>query len=142
MKLRSTLQRAGLVLGLASIAAPILAGPKQDWRDCKRGSPDEVIQGCMRIIEGRREGKHNLSIAYTNRGIAYGKTGHLDRAIADYDQAIKLNPRFASAYRNRGFAYESKGEKKRAIADYRKAIELNPGDPRATAGLMRLGVTP
>ena len=29
---------------------------------------------------------------YYNRGVAYGKKGELDRAIADYDQAIRLDP--------------------------------------------------
>ena len=63
------------------------------------------------------------------------RKGQYERAIADFDQAIKLNPKFASAYSNRGFSYEHKGEKKRAMADYRKAIELHPGLQMVTEGL-------
>ena len=49
-----------------------------------------------------------------------------DRAIADFDQSIKLNPNDPLVYNNRGFAYRNKGETDRAIADYQQAIKLNP----------------
>ena len=37
--------------------------------------------------------------------------------MADYDQAIQLQPDLAVAYLNRGLAYKLKGEKEKAIAD-------------------------
>jgi tetratricopeptide (TPR) repeat protein len=40
--------------------------------------------------------------AYNNRGIAYKVKGGYDRAIADYDMAVILVPKFALAYNNRG----------------------------------------
>ncbi len=52
--------------------------------------------------------------------------GEYDRAIADYDKAIALKPKYADFYNNRGIAYDKKGEYDRAIADYDKAIALNP----------------
>lgn len=64
--------------------------------------------------------------AYYNRGIAYDNKGEYDRAIADYNKALEINPRHAGAYNNRGLAYYSKGEYDHAIADYNKAIEINP----------------
>ncbi|MGB0384758.1 MAG: tetratricopeptide repeat protein [Ardenticatenaceae bacterium] len=60
--------------------------------------------------------------------------------MADYSEAIRLNPDYALAYNNRGFAYEKKGERDLAIADYRKAVEL--GNERARGHLERLGVEP
>ena len=65
-----------------------------------------------------------------------------DRAIADFDQAIKLDPNCAVAYHDRGLAYRDKGDNDRAIADFDQAIKLDPkslrptpaaGSPRATA---------
>ncbi len=41
-----------------------------------------------------------------------------DKAIADLDQAIALQPNFAAAYTNRGIAYRGKGAYDRAIADH------------------------
>ena len=58
----------------------------------------------------------------------YRLKGESDHAIADYTQAIEINPRYATAYFNRGNAVEAKGEHDLAIADYTKAIELTPQD--------------
>src|SRR6266540_1924064 len=54
------------------------------------------------------------------------RKGTYDRAIADYDQAIKLKPDDAYAYNSRGLAYSKKGLLDRAIADYDQAIRLKP----------------
>ncbi|MFM8923710.1 MAG: tetratricopeptide repeat protein, partial [Microcystis panniformis] len=45
-------------------------------------------------------------------------------AIADFNQAIRLNPNLAGAYGNRGLAYGKLGESQKAIADLRKAVTL------------------
>ena len=66
------------------------------------------------------------SLAYYNRGIAWQAKGQLDEAIADYSEAIRLNPKFVRAYYNRGIAWNAKGESDKAIADYNEAIRLNP----------------
>jgi tetratricopeptide (TPR) repeat protein len=52
--------------------------------------------------------------------------GQDDRAIDDYDHAIRLNPNDARAFSNRGNAYARKGQDDRAIEDYDQAIRLNP----------------
>ena len=57
----------------------------------------------------------------------YGNKGDQDRAIADYDQAIRLDPGLAHAYANRGSAYTDKMDYDRAIADLDQAIRLDPG---------------
>ena len=50
-----------------------------------------------------------------------------DKAIADYNEAIRLKPDFAEAYNARGNAYDEKGDHDKAIADYNEAIRLKPG---------------
>jgi tetratricopeptide (TPR) repeat protein len=60
--------------------------------------------------------------------------GELDRAIADLDRAIALQPDFARAFYNRGFAWEKKGDAGRALADYDAALRL---DPAMTAALVQ-----
>ena len=37
-----------------------------------------------------------------NRGVAYYNKGAVDRAIANYDQVIRLDPKDAIAFSNRG----------------------------------------
>jgi Flp pilus assembly protein TadD len=58
---------------------------------------------------------------------AFLKNDH-GRAIADYTQAIKLDPKDANAYFGRGLAYDSLGDYKSATKDARKACELGECD--------------
>ena len=54
-----------------------------------------------------------------------------DLAIADYSEAIRLLPGYASLYINRGIVWIDKKDYDRAIADFNEAIRLDP--KRATA---------
>jgi len=56
------------------------------------------------------------------------KKGMLDKAIAEFSKAIKINPRDANAYYNRGITYYYKGQYDQAISDFNKALEINPKD--------------
>ncbi len=63
---------------------------------------------------------------YLNRGSAYEAVGLLDKAVLDYDQAIKIQPDFAEAYYNRGITHFSMGFPDQAVQDYDKAIGFKP----------------
>ena len=52
--------------------------------------------------------------------------GRLDTAIADFTEAIRLDPKNAETYSNRGWAYNRKGDHDTAIADCTEAIRLDP----------------
>jgi tetratricopeptide (TPR) repeat protein len=52
-----------------------------------------------------------------------------DRAIKDYDEAIRLDPNEPLYVKNRANAYRVAGQYDRAIADYRKALTLKVEEP-------------
>ena len=52
-------------------------------------------------------------------------------AIADYTEAIRLDPHDAAAYLNRGRAWNIKKEHDKAMADYTEGIRLDPQNVRA-----------
>jgi tetratricopeptide (TPR) repeat protein len=64
--------------------------------------------------------------AYENPGLAKQRKGDLDGAIADFSQAIELDPRLADAYQNRGLAKSSKGDSQGSADDYERAKKLKP----------------
>ena len=65
-----------------------------------------------------------LAIAHANRGAANSCKGNHDAAIADYTDAILLDPGFANAYYNRGVVHRKQGQQAKAEADFAKAKEL------------------
>ena len=66
--------------------------------------------------------------AYNNRGTAYASKGNYEHAIADYDQALELNPGFTELFANRGLAYVKTGQPALAIDDFSAALSKNPKD--------------
>jgi len=52
--------------------------------------------------------------------------GDKDKAMADFNDAIQMNPNFAEAYFYRGEIYGDKNDYDKAIAEYTQAIKVNP----------------
>ncbi|MDZ8262127.1 tetratricopeptide repeat protein [Nostoc sp. ChiQUE01b] len=73
---------------------------------------------------------HN-AVDYNNRGLIYFQSGERQKALSDYNTALKLNPYLASAYNNRANYYAACGELTTALADYDRAIDFNPRHIRA-----------
>jgi tetratricopeptide (TPR) repeat protein len=57
---------------------------------------------------------------------ATGQKAGVNKAIADYTQALKLDPNLAAAYYERGGSYWLIGDYDRAIKDFNTALRLNP----------------
>lgn len=77
----------------------------------------------------------DASEALRARGIAAYRSGDLDGAMADLDQAIQLNPKFAAAYIDRGIVLYRMQKFDRALADVARAKQIEskhaPGRARA-----------
>jgi tetratricopeptide (TPR) repeat protein len=128
------LRPAPPAIGLAFAALIMLAGSMwaaspaaaQDTEIC-RGHTDKALAACTRVIVGRNSSREQVGDAYINRGQHHYEQKDYDKAIADFNRAIPLKPRWlAMAYGNRGNAYYAKGEDDKAIDSYDKAIELEP----------------
>jgi Flp pilus assembly protein TadD len=61
---------------------------------------------------------------FQERGHSSMVRGDFDKAIADFSEAIRLDPKEANAYVGRGNAWAAKGDKDKADADYRQAKRL------------------
>ena len=99
------------------------AGPRDVAACAQVRDHDIAIAGCTRVIEDGKQKPKGRAAAYYNRGNTYAARGDLAGAIADYDEAIKLEPKNARALNNRGIARSDKGEFDAAIADFGAAIK-------------------
>ncbi len=79
----------------------------------------------------RKDGKDDFAC-----GLRYciGMDDHLDAAIADLDQAIRLNPSDAVWFERRGQCWSAKRDADKALADFNEAIRLDPHRPGSFVG--------
>jgi tetratricopeptide (TPR) repeat protein len=71
-----------------------------------------------------RNGQYALR--HNHWGNAHFANGDYDKAVADYSEAIRLNPQEAMYFHNRGNCYYRKGEFSKAADDQTKAIKIKP----------------
>jgi tetratricopeptide (TPR) repeat protein len=90
--------------------------------------PDARIKACSAVVAGGQEGNDRLAAVFFNRGNAYVAMHQLWRAIADYDQVIRLKPASPIAFTNRGSVFHRLGQYERAIQDFDQAVTLSPED--------------
>jgi tetratricopeptide (TPR) repeat protein len=62
--------------------------------------------------------------AYRERGIFAYRSGNLDNAIADFDRAIQLDPKFTAAYIDRGIVLYRMHKFEKAFADIAQAKRI------------------
>ena len=72
--------------------------------------------------------------SFDRRGMVWHDKGDNDRAITDYNEALRLDPNRARTLIHRGAAWLEKDNAGRAIADYSDAIRINPKDDDAFFG--------
>jgi hypothetical protein len=138
---------AAIIIAVGIVTAGTAAAQDRDpqWNRCvlydehgklrAGASPDLAIGACTAIIQSSQETANGLAAAFLNRGRGYAGKRDYDRAIQDYDQAIRLDPNNAAAFSSRGNAYNHKHEYDRAIQDPPRA----GCDPEALGELLRLG---
>jgi Flp pilus assembly protein TadD len=83
-----------------------------------------VISACTDLLQSGQEPAASIPIYFHHRGVAHGALGQRAQAIADYDQAIRLEPQDARGYLGRAEAYDKLGDSARAAADRREAERL------------------
>ena len=87
-----------------------------------------LMRNAAPTATGRGERRRNHVLLFLAADSAY-KAGQFELAVALYDTAIMLNPRFEEAYGNRAIAKRKLGREAQAEADYATAIALNSRDP-------------
>ena len=78
-----------------------------------------------------------VAYAYSTRAGIYLHIQDSVKALADYNEAIRLKPKETQPYEERAQLFYEQGKYDLASADYRKMVELKPGDVMGYMGLGR-----
>ena len=123
------LRGIGGAVALAALMVSAVAQLSPHWQACT-GNPgidwDQQIKSCTALIQSGTELKENVAIAYYNRALAYENKDDYARAVADYDEALRLNPNDADALLYRGIDKQRLGDKAGGEADVAAAKRMNP----------------
>ena len=66
--------------------------------------------------------------------MVYRLQGQQDKAIAEFDRALAINPRLVEALANRGVSLVFKGRLAEATADFDRTLEVDPNNSQAFVG--------
>jgi tetratricopeptide (TPR) repeat protein len=119
----------GFRLGLILLASALLAQPAHAGivEDCnQQQDADKAIAACTVVLETMKMDDKNLGLIYAHRGTALFNKAEYDRAVQDFNEAIRLYPTYPALYNGRGNALTGKAEFDRAMKDFDEAIRQNP----------------
>jgi tetratricopeptide (TPR) repeat protein len=128
-----------IFVALATVAILTLPGAADDTETCaeaKVGDDGNAVRNaCTRLIEQPGLSPGQRAQAHVNRAAQHQLWNDTDSAIADYGDAIRLDPDQADAYFERGTVYwVNKKDHDRAIADFNEVIRIEPQDARGYMG--------
>lgn len=130
----------GLLLTLCSSTAA--AGSFNDLSQgilaAVQGQDQKAIAKFDQVIKKNDLSRRQIASAYYNRGKSWKVEGYSGKALRDFNQALKLNPRLAAAYLARGELLQSWSKYEQALADYSRAMEVMAGYRDALQRRVRL----
>jgi len=74
-------------------------------------------------------------LGHNNLGVASAQQGRLEEAMAEFQEALKLDPNYAGAFCNLGNALLQKGQIDEAMVQFTKALEIDPAMAEANYNL-------
>jgi tetratricopeptide (TPR) repeat protein len=90
-------------------------------RAYSQGKYDEGIAAFTSVIKARAGTAHGD--AYYGRGVCYNRKKEYAKAVADFNEALKVKPNLGEAYIERAAAYAGLGKFQEALADYTGAMQ-------------------
>jgi tetratricopeptide (TPR) repeat protein len=87
------------------------------------------VRDCDTALTEEAMSQHDRVATYVNRGILRLRRGQVDEAIADFDEAMSLNPRQPEAYLNKGAALIRLENPSEALQLFTAALEFNTARP-------------
>jgi tetratricopeptide (TPR) repeat protein len=130
--------------GALATGADPAPGPPIDPAPCLAAATvnddDNIIAVCGALADNEKTPKADRVKALIARAGAYGRKELIDRAIGDYDTALRLDSTLSDIFNARGELWRKKGDRRRALQDFDAAIRLNPDHPAARSNYKALAL--
>jgi tetratricopeptide (TPR) repeat protein len=121
---------------MAEIRDLVICAAKLDWErrivieTCinreGKSAPPRVIQACTESLDRKIFQGSDRFYLFANRAEAYFSQGDKQRALDDYNEAVKLAPHNAKLYYDRGIFYAAQTDGDAALRDFVNALSINP----------------
>jgi len=117
--------RGGRALLLTAASACVSALAVLSWQRC------QVWKDSVSVWTNVLKQYPGSLVSFSNRGMGYLERGETDKAVTDFNEAIRIEPRYFIPYHARGNARMVQGRPELAIADYTSALERCPREQAA-----------
>lgn len=97
----------------------------------QRGDLLMVHHQYLDAIDAYRKAPRDSAVVWNKLGIAYHHMFALEQAKVDYEQALRLDPRYGEALNNLAAVYYAEKDYKRAERLYRRALKFIPNSATA-----------
>lgn len=112
---------------LLAAASPALGDAVSDCL----GDSTRRIEACSELIGTPGLDGGAKSLAFAMRALAYSLRGAFGEALADYGEAVRLDPGSAIALNNRAWVLFKLGRPAEGLGDVDRSLELAPSSPHA-----------
>jgi tetratricopeptide (TPR) repeat protein len=99
---------------------------KQEFNTAISLLNDEKYPEAIRLLKGVTGKTSKFTAPYINLGIAYARTGEMDKAEKSLKQALEINPKHPVANNELGIVYRKTGQYKKAREHYQIAVNKYP----------------
>jgi len=135
---------AALPQHVNATGAEIQAMPPVDPAPCMAAiaanDDDGIMALCGAQIDNEKATQNDRVRALIARAAAFARKDQIERAIADYDAVLNLDPKRADTFNARGELWWKKGDRPRALTDFAAAIKLDPDHATARGNYKSLAL--
>jgi len=116
-----------VALALAFFVLSARAATDKDRADCEQMTkPNLKVSACTRILDATNLPDDLKVLGHHHLGVGLLLQNNFDRAIVEFNEALRIDPNYVRSLNSRGNAWRGKGEIDNAIADYNAAIRIDP----------------
>src|SRR5882724_5676752 len=91
-----------------------------------KSAPPVAIQACTELLDRNTVEGHERFYPLLNRAKAYFVQGDKQRALDDFNTAVKIAPKYAKPYYYRGVFYAAQTDLDAALRDFDTALSIDP----------------